>query len=90
MLTDGGVAFLGFTGGAPVTQVVINAQPTFGDIIGVDNVQYTALDVTDSGWDSPVPEPATWSIMLLGVGAIGAALRRAPRATRLALFSVAD
>jgi hypothetical protein len=84
---DGGVAFLGFTGGAPVSQVVINAQPSYGDIIGVDNVQYTALDVTDTGGGAPVPEPATWLIMLLGVGAIGAALRRASPAARLALIA---
>ena len=78
-MVDGGVAFLGFTGGTPVSQVVILAEgPVAGapglvsDEIGVDNVQYTA-------WDAPVPEPATWSIILLGVGAIGAALRRASR-----------
>ena len=90
-LADGGVAFLGFTGAAPVSQVVIVANgplPGFpgllvSDPIGVDNVQYTA-------WDDPVPEPATWAFMMVGVGAIGGALRRAPRATRLALFRTAD
>jgi hypothetical protein len=90
-LGDGGVSFLGFTGSAPVTQVIIVANgPLPGDpgllvsdTIGVDNVQYTA-------WDAPVPEPATWTVMLLGIGAIGGALRRASPATRLALFPAAN
>lgn len=30
---------------------------------------------------APVPEPATWALMLIGFGAIGTALRRAPRRT---------
>jgi hypothetical protein len=30
---------------------------------------------------APVPEPGTWALMLLGFGAVGTALRRAPRRT---------
>jgi hypothetical protein len=39
-------------------------------------------DVTTSG----VPEPATWAMMLLGVGAIGAGLRTANRRSAMALI----
>ena len=30
---------------------------------------------------APVPEPGTWALMLIGFGAIGTAMRRAPRRT---------
>ena len=30
---------------------------------------------------APVPEPGTWALMLIGFGAVGPALRRAPRRT---------
>jgi hypothetical protein len=35
---------------------------------------------TESGlYSGPIPEPATYALMILGVGAVGAALRRRPR-----------
>ena len=30
---------------------------------------------------APVPEPGTWALMLIGFGAVGTAMRRAPRRT---------
>jgi len=43
------------------------------------NITYFDLnfpEVSDFTVDFPVPEPSTWALMLLGVGAIGASLRR--------------
>ena len=37
------------------------------------------------GVAATVPEPATWTMMLLGFGGLGAALRRQRRKERLAL-----
>jgi hypothetical protein len=39
-----------------------------------------AVDLYGSGGSKGVPEPATWALMLVGVGGIGAALRRRGRA----------
>jgi hypothetical protein len=39
----------------------------------LDNVK---LDITAAPAPAPAPEPATWAMMLLGFGALGAALRR--------------
>lgn len=44
--------------------------------VGLDKVTLSAV--------SGVPEPATWAMMLLGFGGIGAALRRQRKPTRLA------
>jgi hypothetical protein len=38
---------------------------------------------------APVPEPATWALMLLGFGGMGMALRRGRRQTRQALMQIA-
>jgi hypothetical protein len=43
------------------------------DILGVD---------TATGPGGTVPEPATWAMMIMGVGAVGGALRR--RSTKVA------
>jgi hypothetical protein len=50
----------------------------------LDNVSLSNGPSADA-LDGAVPEPATWAIMLLGVGAIGATARRSRRARSLAL-----
>jgi hypothetical protein len=57
------------TGGAPVAGV-----PGSGTQIAMDSLTFTTFA-------SAAPEPATWALMLLGVGAVGAALRRKPAHT---------
>lgn len=54
---------------------------------GVDNISYTAGNQTTAfnfevagSQPGAVPEPATWALMLLGVGAAGAMMRRRSRA----------
>ena len=41
----------------------------FSDWVGVDNLTYTLAG-------GPVPEPATWGLMLVGFGGLGTVLRR--------------
>lgn len=43
--------------------------PAFG--LAVDNVSVVAVEMV-----APVPEPATWALMILGFGIVGSALRR--------------
>ncbi len=55
-----------------------------GDVIdyGVNNAGNFFNDSTGLGLTfTSVPEPATWTIMLLGFGSVGAAIRRRSRAT---------
>lgn len=42
--------------------------------IGLDNIV-----VTDLGLAGAVPEPASWALLIVGFGSIGAAMRRSPR-----------
>jgi hypothetical protein len=39
----------------------------------------------DNGTFAAVPEPTSWALMILGVGAMGAALRSARRKTEIAI-----
>ena len=67
----GELAFIGFTDpGQAITSVTIIAGATgLGeDYIGVDDVRFQLTP-------SAVPEPATWVMMLLGFGGLGAAMR---------------
>jgi len=67
---NGGASYFGFTDSTAVSSVTIT--DTSGDAWGVDDVSYNF-----SG--SSTPEPATWALMLIGVGAIGFSLRTARR-----------
>jgi hypothetical protein len=62
---NGGMAFVGFTDiGASITSVTINAQgPSYGDIIGVDDVFYNGT--------SAIPEASTWAMMVAGFAGLG-------------------
>lgn len=42
-----------------------------------------SFEVDNLAVGAPVPEPATWALMMLGFGGMGAALRRKPKAMRI-------
>lgn len=44
--------------------------------LGVNYIGLDNISISDLGLVGAVPEPATWLMMLLGIGALGAALRR--------------
>ena len=87
--TVSSVAFLGTDGIYNIDQVFFNVGPQalgpgtyYFAIQAVSPTFYTYL-----GFGAPmttVPEPATWGLMLLGVGGIGVALRRRERAATAA------
>lgn len=66
---NGGGAFIGFTDfGMNVMSVTYNAQAgSVGDIVSLDDALYHI---------SPVPEPETYIMMLVGLGLLGFAARR--------------
>ena len=68
------------TAGVTLNSFEANADGIFfaTDVIGNGNTG----NVGASG--AAVPEPATWAVMLLGFGAVGATLRRSRRLARLA------
>ncbi|KQS04538.1 hypothetical protein ASG11_09985 [Sphingomonas sp. Leaf357] len=61
-------SFLGFTSTTAFNSVIftVNGGAGTDDNFGLDNLRYTA---------AAVPEPATWGLMILGFGMIGAAAR---------------
>lgn len=76
---NGGVAFVGFTDfGASITSVTVNVTDiSVGqDIIGVDDVRLRA-------GGGGVPEPATWTMLVMGFGFMAAGLRGRRRAATL-------
>lgn len=71
------VASLTLNSGSPLTLYSYTASTTGGNLVfdelGPSDQQGNILDNVTM---SSVPEPASWAMMLLGVGAIGAAMRR--------------
>lgn len=67
-------------------------QGQFEDTSGGDHCQrdgHWAFDILNVGYartarDGPIPEPATWAMMMAGFGLIGAAMRRRARTVRFA------
>lgn len=74
--TSGGQFILAFTGGDPGTVTLSNATVRYQST-GLDG-QGSAIG-TPTNPPPPVPEPATWAMMLLGFGAVGYSLRRRRR-----------
>ena len=56
-------AFIGFTSTSPITSVTVDYPNSF------------AFDLVSVSVLGAVPEPATWAMMLLGLGGLGAAMR---------------
>ncbi len=61
---------------APTITRIAVRPGSFTDWVAVDNINFTQNGVVGT-----VPEPASWALMLVGFGAMGAAVRRARRVT---------
>jgi hypothetical protein len=65
-----GIDFVGFSDPAKaISQVKLNIG---NDIMAVDDLRFTTAATSAGG----VPEPATWAMMIAGLGLVGASLRR--------------
>lgn len=68
---NGGFSFLGFTDfGESITSVQISSP---GDYDGADDIRFGIANAQE------VPEPATWAMMLFGLGFLGGAMRARKR-----------
>jgi hypothetical protein len=66
--------FIGFTSDAPITSVSLDYDNSFTfDVLSVSSGAAGAAGV------GGVPEPASWALMLVGFGGLGAVLRRSRR-----------
>jgi len=60
-------------------QAPVFAPGVFADFSDVNNGLTGTLTVTEASLGSGAPEPATWAMLLIGLGATGAAMRTARR-----------
>jgi PEP-CTERM motif len=66
--------FTSVSGGTFDIRAINPAMAASGNDFALDDISVTALSTTTFG-GGPTPEPATWALMLLGVGMAGGALR---------------
>jgi hypothetical protein len=66
---NGGVSYFGIVDTTSFTSVSIvnTSQPGQADAWGIDDISYNT---------SLVPEPATWAMLVMGFGFVGATMRR--------------
>ena len=69
--------FFGLVSATPFTSIVITNNLTGGymSTMGMDNFITNGVGSVNPG----VPEPATWAMMIMGFGLMGAAMRRQPK-----------
>ena len=83
-MTTGGANFFAVlaSGGEVIRSVSFTAPPQApGSSLGLGSTSIRGITLLAA----PVPEPATWAMLLLGFGAIGYSLRRKTRPTHAAL-----
>ncbi len=66
-----GSGFQAIVGGIPIVSGVLNTIRVAGTVVGNNSYSGTMTFAATA-----VPEPATWAMMMLGIGAIGFAARR--------------
>ena len=88
-IVSAGYTIAGDNGGITNNQPYIKNAVVFdlgafnGSLSGINNIRFqygTALTDTNLPGTPPVPEPATWAMMLMGFAGIGATMRRRRRA----------
>ncbi|WP_293355936.1 PEPxxWA-CTERM sorting domain-containing protein [Phenylobacterium sp.] len=70
-------SFFGYTSSTAFSSITFTQTPLDDqnfDFYSMDNFSYVQQRLADV--DSAVPEPASWALMVLGFGGLGAALRR--------------
>jgi hypothetical protein len=63
-------------------EIVINPETAVNGSVLIDNLDYTFVDPPNINDLTGAPEPATWTMMMLGAAGIGASMRRAAKGRR--------
>jgi hypothetical protein len=77
---SGDISFAGFFGSQSISKLTIKNTGNSNDYFGFDNLLTSSV--------AAVPEPASWAMMILGMGAVGGALRRRQKTTTRVAFAV--